>query len=43
MKKQGFIPGTIILSIVSYLCIKGMQAVNKRMEEKETKNKNKPE
>lgn len=32
MKKNGFIPGSIIVALVSYLCIKGMKAIDKKME-----------
>jgi len=32
MKKQGFIPGSILVAVVSYLCIKGMKAIDKKME-----------
>ena len=37
MKKQGFIPGSIIVALVSYLCIKGMKAVDKKMEKENKK------
>lgn len=37
MKKQGFVPGSIIVALVSYLCIKGMKAVDKKMEEDKKK------
>lgn len=37
MKKQGFIPGSIIVALVSYLCIKGMKVVDKKMEEDKKK------
>ena len=36
MKKQGFIPGGILVDLVSYLCIKGMKSIDKKIE-KETK------
>ena len=37
MKKQGFIPGSIIVALVSYLCIKGTKAIDKKMEEDKKK------
>lgn len=37
MKKQGFIPGSIIVALVSYLCIKGMKAIDKKMEKENKK------
>ena len=36
MKKQGFIPGGILVALVSYLRIKGMKSIDKKIE-KETK------
>ena len=32
MKKQGFIPGGILVALVSYLCIKGMKVIDKKIE-----------
>jgi hypothetical protein len=37
MKKQGFIPGSILVAVVSYLCLKGMKAIDKKMEEDKKK------
>ena len=37
MKKNGFISGSIIVALVSYLCIKGMKAVDKKLEEDKKK------
>ena len=37
MKKKELGLGTLLLGIVSYACLKGMQAVNAKMEKDETK------
>lgn len=39
MKKQGFVPGSIIVALVSYLCIKGMKAIDKKIENDKQKGK----
>ena len=39
MKKQGFIPGGILVALVSYLCIKGMKAIDKKIERDNNKKK----
>ena len=39
MKKQGFVPGGIIVALVSYFCIKGMKAIDKKIEEDNKKKK----
>ena len=32
MKKNGFVLGSVIVGIVSYVCLKGMKAIDKKIE-----------
>ena len=37
MKKNGFVLGSIIVGIVSYVCLKGMKVVDKKIEKENKK------
>ena len=38
-KKEGFGLGTLLLSVVSYACLKGLEAINAKMEKDAAKKK----